>query len=340
MIEKKYGLDIGTQNVRISSLDSQRFMSEKNVITIKNNKLILGCGNEAYEMFEKAPENVEVCFPSKNGVISDIYKQKLVLEYVYKKINYGKLEKNATFLIAVPNDTTEVEKRAFYDIIEESKIRPRNISMIDKAVADAVACHIDIDNTNANFIVNLGADTTDISVISGGAIIQSKKIQIAGNQISEAIINTVRAEHGKLIGMKMADQLKIGLADLDKYAPEKQMTVFCRQIATGLPVKTQISSVDVNIAVTGALQPIAENIRLMLERIPSDMMADIRKNGIYLVGGTANMADIDVFFRKEVALPVKVLKDPSNSTIRGVTRVLSSENYDRLRYYPEESGFF
>lgn len=340
MIDKSFGLDIGTQNVRVSSLDSQRFLSEKNVITIKNNKLILGCGNDAYEMFEKAPENVEVCFPASNGVISDIYKEKLVLEYVYKKINYGKLEKNSTFLIAVPNGTTEVEKRAFYDIIEESKIRPRNISMIDQAVADSISCHIDIDNKNANLIINIGADTTDISVISEGGIVQSKHLLVAGNQISEAIIAAVRAEHGKLIGMKMADQLKIGLADLDKYAPEKQMTVFCRQIATGLPVKTEISSATVNKAVAAALAPIVDNIRLMLERIPSEMTSDIRKNGVYLVGGTANLTDIDVFLRKEITLPVRVLKDPSNSTIRGVTRALSSENYDRLRYFPEENGFF
>ena len=144
----------------------------------------------------------------------------------------------------------------------------------------------------------------------------------------------------ELIGLKTADQLKFGLADMDKYAPEKQMTVFCRDIATGLPVKTNISSDTVNQAVAAAFAPIIDSIKLMLEHIPPDMTTDIKEQGIYLVGGTANMQDIGIFFRKELTLPVKVLKDPAGSTIRGVTRVLSSENYDRLKYSPEESGFF
>lgn len=340
MAHKKYGLDIGTYNVKISSLDAQRFLSEKNTISIKDDKYIMGTGNEAYEMFEKAPESVQVYFPAEKGVISDINKEKLVLEYVYKKINDGKNERGATFLIAVPNDTTEVEKRAFYDIVEDSKIHPRHISMIDKSVADAVACHIDIDDKKASLVINSGCGTTDISVISEGGIVTSKKLTIAGREISEAIINAIKSSQGKLIGMKSADQLKCELADLDPYASERSMLIFGREIATGLPVKTTISSALINKTIVTTLQPVADTIKILLDQIPPEMAKDIREKGIYLTGGTAAMKNIEIFFRKDIGLPMNILKDPASSTIRGITRVLANPMYDRLRYYPGDKGYY
>ena len=37
---------------------------------MKDKKYIFSVGNEAYKMYEKAPENVEILFPMKNGVIA------------------------------------------------------------------------------------------------------------------------------------------------------------------------------------------------------------------------------------------------------------------------------
>lgn len=65
---KVYGLDFGTKELKIYKKGRGLLVSEKNVIAIENKKKILAIGDEAYEMFEKAPDNVEVIFPVKNGV--------------------------------------------------------------------------------------------------------------------------------------------------------------------------------------------------------------------------------------------------------------------------------
>lgn len=339
MSDEKYGLDIGTWNIRLSSLDSGTFISEKNVIAVKDKRTVIGYGDEAFEMYERAPENVEVSFPVQNSVISEIDRMQMILEYVFKKINRGKMVKGGHFLISVPADTTEVEKRAFHELVANSRLRAKAIYMVEKSVADAVGCGIDIKSPKGNFIVNIGADTTDITVLSLGSIVINHKVQIAGRKFDEAIINAVRQSQQKLIGNRSAEHLKIALADMGEYPEKKELQIFARVMSTGLPVKTTVSSDLINKAVREAIIPLIDNVRGTLEKTPPELAADIIENGIYLQGGSAAMTNIGGLFARETGIRVKLLKDPGNSTIRGVTTILGSSRYNSVRYIPREKEY-
>lgn len=66
-------------------------------------------GDEAYEMFEKAPDNIEVVFPMKEGVISHFYDMQYLLNNLLKKERH--FARGSKYIVAVPTDVTEVEKR-------------------------------------------------------------------------------------------------------------------------------------------------------------------------------------------------------------------------------------
>ena len=339
MSEDRYGLDIGTCNIRLSSVNTGKFISEKNVIAIKDDKYIIGYGNDAYEMFEKSPSNIEVVFPVHDSVISRSMHMQYILEYIYKKMHGGKMPKNGIFLISVPSDTTEVEKRAFHELVANSKLHARSISMVEKCIADSVGCGIDISSPKGNFLVNIGADTTDISVISLGSIVLNRTVKIAGNKFNEAIISAVKQSEQKLIGMKTAEQLKVNIADLSEDAETKELTVFARNMATGLPVRTAIRSDIVNKALKEALRPLLDIVKNLLEKTPPELSADVIESGIYLQGGSANIPNIGPLFAHETGVKVKLLKDPGNNTIRGCTTIISSSLYDSVRYIPEEKEY-
>lgn len=112
-----YGIDIGTSNFKMCCKDKDAILNEKNIIAIANKKDLLAFGDEAYEMYEKAPENIEVSFPVKFGVIADIENMQTLLLNFFNKVNDDKKNTgNNDFYIAVPTDVTEVEKRAFYEL--------------------------------------------------------------------------------------------------------------------------------------------------------------------------------------------------------------------------------
>ena len=332
----KYGLDIGTMNVRLSAASEKKVLSQKNAITIKNRKNIIGYGDDAWDMFEKAPENVEVIFPVVNGVVSDIEKMQLILEYMYKEINNGRMNKGSEFLISVPTDTTEVEKRAFHELVAYSKIHPSDIAIVEKSVADAVGCGLDIKNASGNIIVNIGAGTTDISVVSLGGIVLCNTIRVGGNKFNETIISAIKSSESKLIGMKTAEQLKLNLSDLDDNAPHKERMVFARVIETGLPVRSMIGSEIINASIRPLIDNIVDVIKRTLEKTPPELAADIEVNGIYVIGGEANIKNLDKYISKETGLDVYIMEDPINCTIRGITDILTSPKLESLKRYPQE----
>ena len=110
MARNIYGLDLGTYEIKIFDKKKVRIWREKNVIAMKDKKYIFSVGNEAYKMYEKAPENVEILFPMKNGVIARFDDMQYLLGSLLKTDH--QFARGAEYMIAVPTDVTEVEKKA------------------------------------------------------------------------------------------------------------------------------------------------------------------------------------------------------------------------------------
>mgnify|MGYP006344328621 CR=1 FL=1 len=79
MFGNVYGLDLGTYEIKVYDKKKNSIWKEKNAIAITNKKEIFSVGDDAYAMFEKAPQNIEIQFPMKEGVISHFYNMQYLL---------------------------------------------------------------------------------------------------------------------------------------------------------------------------------------------------------------------------------------------------------------------
>ena len=193
-----YGVDLGTSSIKVFCKPNGKILKEKNAIAVINNHHIYAYGDEAYAMYEKAPESIEIVFPVTSGVIADYnFMQDIILTFFEEKIK-GKI-RGSEFVVAVPTDITDVEQRAFYDIFYKSKFRPKNILLFEKPIADAVGLGIDVREPSGVMIVNLGADTTEISVISMGGLVLSNLLHFGGNRLDESIVSYMRKEFNLVI---------------------------------------------------------------------------------------------------------------------------------------------
>ena len=231
LLHKTFGVDLGTSTVKIYSQDNDTIITEKNMIAIRNQNQILAVGNEAYKIFEKNPSNVSVISPMAYGKIADVNHTEMVLQALLEKINAGGLFNNNLYL-AVPSDLSEIEQRAYYTIGNSN--RKNKIYMVNKTIADAVALGIPINNTKGSMIVNIGAQSTEISVIERGKIVLSKIIAMGGAQLNEAIVNEVRKNYNLHIGNRTARRLKFSLAYLKEDIKEARKIVGVDSLS-GLP---------------------------------------------------------------------------------------------------------
>ncbi len=339
MAQNIYGVDIGTSNFKMCCNEKDKILNEKNIIAIANKNDVLAIGDEAYEMYEKAPENIEVSFPVKYGVIADIEHMQTLLLGFFNKINESKkFTGNTDFYIAVPTDVTEVEKRAFYELVAESKVKAKNIYIVDKPVADAIGAGLDVTKSKGIMVVNIGAETTEISVLSLGGIVISKSVKIGGNKLDDSIISMVRKEYNLIIGSKTAEGLKKELGSAVQ-AEERFAPGFGRNVLSGLPVSVDISSNVIYSAVTDPLHSIMDSIKVILERTPPELAADIIKDGIYVTGGTSNISNLEKFINRETNLNVNIVENPAESVVRGLIDVVNKPEFAKIPYTPQDKKY-
>jgi rod shape-determining protein MreB len=277
MANNAFGIDLGTNNIKIYSRSDDNIVVEKNMIAIENKNTLFAYGDSAFEMYEKAPANIHISYPLSNGVIADIKNMETLIRYFISDIQKGKGQP-ADYFIAVPTDVTEVEKRAFYDLIRDANMKARKIMVVEKAVADGLGMGIDVKNSQGVIVVNVGFETTEISILSLGGIVLSRLIKVGGIKFDEAIRSAVRREFSLIIGGKTAESVKMSLLKLEE--DRQGAVVYGRDIVTGLPVEREIPTKLVVDSLEEHFNTIVDNVKVILERTPPELAADIYRHGL------------------------------------------------------------
>ena len=329
MVNNAFGIDLGTSNIKIYSRADDKIMVERNMIAIANKKDLFAYGDSAFDMYEKAPSNIKISYPLVNGVIADIKSMQMLLKHFLSDISKG-VAKPADYIVAVPTDITEVEKRAFYDLIKDANVKAKKIQVVEKAIADGLGLDIDVKNSQGVLVVNVGFDKTEISILSLGGIVLSRLIKIGGNKFDEAIKNAVRHEFSLLIGGKTAEKVKISLKDLEEN--EENAVVYGRDIVTGLPVEKEIPPKVVNDALREHFNTIIDNVKVILERTPPELAADIYRHGIYLTGGASQVNHLNELVSKGTGLKVNTSENPISSVVTGLSKIIKEDHYKSVAY--------
>lgn len=325
MAKKVFGIDFGTNVIKIFKNGEGIVVDEKNVVATQKKKLYAG-GNEAYEMYEKAPENIEVSYPMKAGVIAEIVNMQMLLDYFLKTRCFKKgMRGTSDFIVAVPTHITDVERRAFEDLVKNSVAKTGKVILLDKPVVAAVGIGLDVTSAKGVMTVDIGSETTEIGIISLGGIVLSKLIPVGGRKIDESIQLLVKKKYNLYIGSKTAEQIKmnLGSAVADE---DGSMMVFGRDVVTGLPKQMEVSAKLVCEAIKEHLYTIVEGIKMILEHTPPEISSDIIDSGIYLTGGSAKIKELDKLISQETDLIVNVSNDCENSVANGLGVIMEDNS--------------
>lgn len=325
-----YGIDLGTCNFKIFCKSNGKILKEKNTIAVINKNEIYAYGDDAYAMYEKAPEAINVIFPVCNGVIADYnLLQRMIFDFLESKMK-AKI-KNAEVVVAVPTDITDVEKRAFYEVFYKSKARPKNVLLCEKPIADAVGLGIDVNEPTGVMIVDMGADTTEISVISLGGLVLSDLLHFGGNRIDESIISYIRKEFNLVIGQKTAKALKENIGS-GLSGRGETMIIVGRDVVSGLPIEMEISAEVIYEAMKSNLESICTSIKMILEKTPPELAKDIIHSGIYITGGGSLIHGLGELFEQITNIKVNSSEAPEESAARGLVKIVTDSKYKRLPF--------
>ena len=331
MTNNVYGIDLGTCNMKIYCKSTNKILNEKNTIALVNKDEIYAYGDAAYAMYEKAPETIHVTFPVTSGVIADFNNLQSMLQLFLETHVKGKL-KGAEFIVAVPTSITDVEKKAFFDMFYKSKsLKPKSVLLCEKPIADAVGLDLDVNEPTGIMIVDIGADTTEISVISLGGLVLSDLLHFGGNKIDESIITHVKRNYNLVIGQKTAQSLKEHLGS-GMPGNENTMVVVGRDVVSGLPIEMELSGTVVYEAIKDNLNSICNSIKMILEKTPPELAKDIIHSGIHITGGGSQIHDLDKLFAQITGIHINTCEEPEECVVRGLVKIVSDNKYKHLAF--------
>lgn len=334
MSAQSFGCDFGTSSIKIYSKESDTIYSEKNMVAIEEKKGMIAYGDEAFDMHEKAPANIDVFYPMSFGTVASITYMQEFLRAFLESHTKGNL-KGAEFIIALP---TDVQDRVFTTLIQGTGLKSKNVALIDKPVAAGLGLGLDVTQAQGVMLVDVGADTTEISILSLGGTVTSKLIKVGGNKIDEAIANAIRREYGYFIGNKTAEILKNELG----YQPGNttdSREICGRNMALGLPAMLEITADFVANAISEQLKSIVDAIKMILERTPPELGVDIIRNGIFLTGGVANLTGLDDLIAKATNIRVNQVERPEECVARGLARVIKEKEFRSLTFATKEQAY-
>ena len=325
---KDVGIDLGTSNILVTLKGKGVVLKEPAVVAtdIKTGK-ILATGFEAKEMLGRTPENIKAVRPMNDGVIADYTATRLLLKNILKKVNQKYNSRRPRAVVGVPYGITEVEERA----VEESTIfaGAREVYLVEEPMAAAIGAGLHVEEPSGSMVVDLGAGTTEVAVISLGGIVVSNSLRIAGDELDEDIINYIKKENSLSIGYTTAEEIKIELGCASPLMTEESMEIRGRDLSTGLPRNITITSTQIMEALKESMERIVETVKLTLEKTPPELAADLVEKGIVLTGGGALLKNLDKLLSEETNMPVYIADEPLECVVRGTGKVL--EELERLK---------
>ncbi len=316
------GIDLGTSSVLVYVKDKGIVLREPSVVAIdKNTGNIVRIGKEAQQMVGRAPENVSIIRPLKDGVISQYSVTLKMIQYFIGRA-CGSTLVRPRVMMSVPSNISEAEEMTVINAANQAGAR--QTLLIEEPVAAALGAGINIDAPDGRMVVDIGGGTTDIAVTCYGGVVISESIRIAGNELDEAIMNHMRKKYKILIGERSAEEIKIKVGKVFDVPTKKpaQMSVKGRCMVKGLPRVVNFDSKETLDALIEPLTAIIDSICLVIEKTPPELLGDIYKNGIVLTGGGSKLTGLDKLIEKTTGIRTYVAKDPISCVALGTGKSL------------------
>ena len=329
-LSRDMGIDLGTANTLVYVCGRGIVLEEPSVVAIdRRTEQPRAVGKDAKLMLGRAPEDIDALRPLKDGVIADFDATEAMLKEFVRRVYEGNPLIHPRMVIGIPSGVTKVERRAVMEAATQAGAR--EVDLIEEPLAAAIGAGLPITEPTGNMIVDIGGGTTEVAVISSQGKVISESVRIAGDELTEAIVNQIKREHKLAIGENTAESIKFNLGSAYPIDDnDRTLEVRGLHLLSGLPSTVTVSETEIRECLSEPVRSIIDAIKRTLEQTPPDLAADIIDRGIMLAGGGALLRGLDVLIGHETGIVTHIAAEPLKCVVLGTGRVLEDKTLDRV----------
>lgn len=320
MVKYNIAINMGCTNTKILKAGVGVVLNEPTLLLFDGSSKknpIKAVGEEVVPMSKKC-SNAQILCPIKNDVIVNKEFAKIMLGKFLEKLNEHKFFRG-NLLWLVPTSLSQMDKNEYVNL--GYSLGFKNVDVLPSAIAGFQELEIDVENKHAHVLVDIGGETTDVSVVLRGRIIQGCTANLGGKDVDENIENLLKNTFNMNINSMYATKIK---NSVNSMIPNDELG--CEIVISdedGTNNELTISARELRNIYVDFFLKVCDCIGKVINMCPSEIVSDINKTGIYLCGGMAKVAGVDKFMRNKLGVPVYVVERPEFTTILGCEKLLN-----------------
>lgn len=311
----RFAIDFDSSYTNVYKLGSGLVLSEPSVAAVEESEKISvkAIGNEAYRLIGKTAKNTKIVFPVFEGEIVSERVAAEVLRGFLRKVKTEKLE-SCGALFSVPCGATFEMTEKYKNVAKNCGIS--KVYFVESPILSAIGQRIPLSDSKPCFVIDMAGGTTSIAAVTLDGVISGISVNFGGNKISADVIDFIAEEYGLQIGLQTVERLRKEIGSL-KEDDGLSTVVNGRDLQSGKPRSLSVRAMDLVKAVAKYYDKIAELALELLKKLPPEVSAEIRQEGIYVSGGASLVYGLEDYYAGKFGMKVKVSESGATDVALG-----------------------
>ncbi|MEO6784116.1 MAG: rod shape-determining protein MreB [Bradyrhizobium sp.] len=320
-------IDLGSANTRVL-VPGQGIVFDEPTLCCFDDRgavsALVAAGTDAAEMVDRASGRLRIAWPLRRGVLDDMAAGRALINHAVRRSTGAARVSRLRALIGVPADATQAERQALLATAADAGLT--RVRLATEPVAAAIGAGLPVGQPVGSMIIECGAGTTEVAVLSLGEICVLRSVRIGGDSLDAALVDYLQLRRRFLISGASAERVKRQIFALQR-VDDKDLTVAVkgRSLISRTPDTLEIPLSELLDVMRRHVEPIVDAVRAALSSTPPELSRDIHDRGIVLTGGSAIFELLAEAIQTSTGLDVHIAPSAMGCVIAGLGAIAAAE---------------
>jgi rod shape-determining protein MreB len=223
-------------------------------------------------------------------------------------------------VVSLTTGATPVERAALQHAVQSAGAR--GVRMVDSTLAGAIGAGLVPTDRAARLVVSLGGGSTTFGLVSQGRLVWGRGLRFGGLDLDEAVRKLMRNRYGLSISPPTAERMKLQVGAVSPQLARTKVSVGGSEVYGELFRNLEVTLDALPDTLARALLPAINEIHWAIAEAPTEQRAEIRANGLVLIGGTSQLQGVTQMMRERLGVPVVRAREPAHTVALGLGAML------------------
>ena len=319
----KIAIETGTSYTKIYKSRADVVLYEPSVIAIKNGnyKKPIAIGDDAYNLIGKTQDGVKIIFPVNHTEIVDTKAYSAMVSGFINKIRKPH-ERISDVLFTVGCGTDREIIGKFEKALNQ--IGVYGVETAETSILSVLGADLSISESSCNALIDFGGGQTTICVLTANGVISGVSAGIGGNTLNKMIAEHVEKTLSVTLPDTQVEYLKKSVASLVN-DDDTKVVVSGKDKLSGKNRSINVSASQILPPIKEFLDKIIEIVKMVFNKVPSESILEIQKNGVLLTGGGSKLYGLSDYLSPILGYKVQLVDEPDLSSIIGAGKLVEDK---------------